>query len=229
VSARLYSDGTRRVNDLAALTAVFTTAFADQPDLADLSAPARRVLATAAALFYERGAADTSVRDLTSACGLTPGALYNHFASKDDLLYRLVQHGHDGMRRRVLAAMADCGDDPDSQFTEFVRAYLTGHLLQPELAQVVRREYLHLSPERYNEVVHLRRSFRRWLTTILEAGHNEGCFDIIGGAEAIAGQAVMVLDLCSRTSEWFQREGSIPVPTLTERYVIAARRLVGAR
>src|SRR3954452_9265339 len=46
-------------------------------------------------LFDERGYTGTSVRDLAERCGLTPGALYNHYASKDDLLFAIVDRVHD--------------------------------------------------------------------------------------------------------------------------------------
>ena len=50
-----------------------------------------RIAEAAIELFYSQGATATSVRDITSACGLTPGALYNHFSSKEQLLYVLIR------------------------------------------------------------------------------------------------------------------------------------------
>lgn len=228
MNARLYPAEDGAVNDLDQVVTTFRRAFADQPDLAGYTEAALRVLATAAALFYRRGAVATSVRDVTGACGLTPGAMYNHFPSKDDLLDAIVTHGHDSMRRRLDAALADCPDVPADQLAAFVRAYVIGHLVQPELAQVVRREYLHLSRERYDKVVAVRRGVRRRLSAILQAGAASGRFDIVGGPEAVTAQAVMLLDMCSRTSEWFDRRGKVGIDTLAERYVIAARRIVGA-
>lgn len=227
VNVCLYPAGGRPVNDLARLVTRFRVAFADQPDLAGYTDAALRVLATAAALFYQRGAVATSVRDVTGACGLTPGAMYNHFPSKDDLLDAIVTHGHESMRRRLDAALADCPDVPADQLAAFVRAYVIGHLVQPELAQVVRREYLHLSRERYEKVVAVRRGVRRRLSAILQAGAADGRFDIVGGRDAVTAQAVMLLDMCSRTSEWFDRGGKLGIDTLAERYVVVARRIVG--
>src|SRR5262245_55098829 len=43
----------------------------------------RRIADAAIELFYRNGATATSVRDITAACGLSPGALYNHFSSKE--------------------------------------------------------------------------------------------------------------------------------------------------
>src|SRR3954451_15678129 len=54
----------------------------------------QRLAAAAVELFYRQGALATSVRQITEACGLTPGALYNHFESKDQLLYVVVRDIH---------------------------------------------------------------------------------------------------------------------------------------
>ena len=207
---------------------IFLADFEAQPDLAGLSPAARRVLATAAALFYERGAVDTSVRDLTRACGLTPGALYNHFSSKDDLLYALVRHGHHRMRSRIDRALAGADTDPASAFSAFVRAYMVGHVEHPQLAQLVRREYLHLSTERYHEIVEARRAQRTQLAELLAAGQRAGVFALIGGADGAVASALMVLDMCSRTSDWFDPSRESDPSRITERYVAAARRLVAA-
>jgi len=44
-----------------------------------------RIEAAALALFAEKGVDGTSTRDIAKAVGVTEGALYRHFASKDDL------------------------------------------------------------------------------------------------------------------------------------------------
>ncbi|MGH8861979.1 MAG: TetR/AcrR family transcriptional regulator [Jatrophihabitantaceae bacterium] len=204
--------------------AIFSRAFAGQPDLVELSPAARRVLAGSAALFFERGAADTSVRDLTRACGLSPGALYNHFPSKDELLFTLVRHGHERMLRRIGAAVEPVADRPTEAYAAFVHGYVLGHVEQPELAQVVRREYLHLSPQRYQQIVEVRRSVRRLLTRLVQAGADAGEFSLIGDPVATS---LMVLDMCSRTSDWFHRAGESDASGIAQRYVEAAMRLAG--
>jgi TetR/AcrR family transcriptional regulator, cholesterol catabolism regulator len=227
VNARLYRAAAAGVNERDRVAAIFLASFEGQPDLAGLTPAARRVLATAAALFYEKGAIDTSVRDLTKACGLSPGALYNHFASKDDLLYTLVKHGHTRMQTRIDNALAEAADDPESVFRAFVTAYLIGHVRSPEMAQTARREYLHLSPARYAEIVDLRRAVRNQLSGVLADGQRAGVFDLIGGTTGAVGAALMVLDMCSRTSDWFDRTRESDPRGIVERYVAAALRLVG--
>src|SRR5690242_3726826 len=203
---------------------VFHAAFAHQPDLESLSPAALRVLATSAALFFERGAANTSVRELTKACGLSPGALYNHFPSRDELLFTIVRHGHDRMRRRIETALQCAGAGAVDRFSAYVGAYVAGHVDQPELAQLVRHEYLHLSPAHYAEIVAVRRAMRRILTGLIRDGAADGAFDLIGDA---IGQTLMILDMCSRTSDWFDRSRETDPREISGRYVRAALRLVG--
>lgn len=52
-------------------------------DDGDLSPAARRIM-EADDVVFGQGATATTVREITSACEPTPGALYNHFCSKDN-------------------------------------------------------------------------------------------------------------------------------------------------
>jgi AcrR family transcriptional regulator len=49
----------------------------------------QRLLAEATRLFAERGFESTSVQEIVSAAGVTKGAMYHYFDSKDDLLYEI--------------------------------------------------------------------------------------------------------------------------------------------
>ncbi len=84
----------------------------------------RRLAGAAVELFYRQGALATSVRQITEACGLSPGALYNHFESKEQLLYVLVRDIHLRQERVLAAAQADAGGDPVAELTAIVRSYV---------------------------------------------------------------------------------------------------------
>ena len=51
-----------------------------------------RIFEAALDLFSEKGFSATSVREITGRAGVTPGSLYNHFASKNDLLRAVYDH-----------------------------------------------------------------------------------------------------------------------------------------
>src|SRR3990170_8458369 len=50
-----------------------------------------RIKQAATELFFEHGFEATSVRMIADACGITAGALYNHFSTKEALLFDIVQ------------------------------------------------------------------------------------------------------------------------------------------
>ncbi len=210
----------------ADLVARFDHVFISEPELAGLSEAARRVLSIAAALYFERGSASTSMRDLARACGLTPGALYNHFDSRDDLLYVLVRTGHTRAQRDLVAALGNGEDTPTNQLRSFIVAYTELHLRFPAFSQLIHREYVHLSPARKAEIVEQRRQLRDLLVLQLRRGADDGSFDLVGGSGAAVGTATMLFDMCSRTSEWFNPRRSSS--RLSARYAAAALRLVGA-
>jgi AcrR family transcriptional regulator len=206
----------------------FMADFESYPDIAEMSYAARRILAAAADLFYRSGAAATSVRDLTRACGLTPGALYNHFASRDELLYVLVRSGYVQTEQVLDAALSQLDtDDPEERLSTYVRSFTTLHLRFPAIAQLAYREYVHLTGPHLQDVLDHRHRMREMLIDILRTGEQQGSFQLIDGLSA-AGQATMVFDICGRTSEWFSPAHAAP-EGLAERYVVAALRLVGAK
>ncbi len=211
----------------SALTLRFATFFDQDEDLRLLTPAARRVLAVAAALFFRSGALTVSVRQLTKACGLSPGALYNHFQSRDDLLFVLVHNGHVRTERKLARALDGVDGDPRQGLDRFVRAYVEVHVSFPEYAQLVHREYVHLDDPRRAEIVEIRRRMRDRLVTIVRDGEEHGAFHLLGGRDAAVSHATMILDMCGRTSEWFNPAQHSP--ELADRYVAAALRVVGAR
>ena len=64
----------------------------------------------AARLFRLRGHAGTNIDDIMLAAGLTRGAFYAHFTSKDDLFAEIVRMGH-GLLPRLRAGPADAALD----------------------------------------------------------------------------------------------------------------------
>src|SRR5579875_857084 len=192
---------------------------------AALSPAARRIMAAADDLFYRQGAAATTVREITAACGLTPGALYNHFTSKDELLFRLV------MRRHLLIAAAP--DDPRSQLEAAVGVYARVHLRPSgrKGSRVANREFRALSGSRLAQVVAVRRSLRDRLVGILEDGVACGVFSVCGGSDrpSLVIAASTILDMCVYAAEWVREDGCFTQEALESRFVAMALRLVGAR
>ncbi|AOO84481.1 hypothetical protein BHK69_14705 [Bosea vaviloviae] len=70
-----------------------------------------RVIDTAAKLFRERGIDGIGLADLMKAAGLTHGAFYRQFKSKDDLVVQAVKRAYDDMSADLARRIA-ASDDP---------------------------------------------------------------------------------------------------------------------
>jgi len=63
-----------------------------------------KILARSLELFGKQGFHETSVRDIAKAVGIQPGALYNHFKGKDEILQALLG---DLMESAIVTIFAD--------------------------------------------------------------------------------------------------------------------------
>ncbi len=90
-------------------------------------APSDTITQAAFDLFARQGFNITTVRDIMHACGLTQGALYNHFSSKDQLLATIIIQTQSELEHELDAAVAAAGDDPVAQFYAYVRCYALRH------------------------------------------------------------------------------------------------------
>jgi AcrR family transcriptional regulator len=106
----------------------------------------RRVLDAAAEVFAARGIASSSVSDIAAAAGLTKGAVYSNFDSKDELVLALME---EHVLRRLHNAMAafdaaeDVGlavHDLGASLVEAIHSDLTWQHLLFEYCGLARRD-----------------------------------------------------------------------------------------
>jgi AcrR family transcriptional regulator len=128
----------------------------------------RNILDATAALLRNRGFHGTSIRDIATAAGLTPGAIYSHFASKTALLLTIYQEGIEVITARVDAAIA-AGANPRQRLIAACAAHLEVLLDQSDYAQVLIRVLPQDVPEVARELTALRDSYEQRFTRLVEA------------------------------------------------------------
>jgi AcrR family transcriptional regulator len=84
----------------------------------------QRLLAEAQQLFRERGYAATSLEQIAEAAEVTKGAIYGHFASKEDLLLSAIEAGRDTTPDYV-TMLNDQSRPLPERLAEFSRAVAT--------------------------------------------------------------------------------------------------------
>ena len=66
-----------------------------------------RIETAALQLFVDKGVAETSIRDIAAAVGFSDGALYRHYASKDDLVWDLFRGSFESYAKTLAALAAE--------------------------------------------------------------------------------------------------------------------------
>src|SRR2546425_2614928 len=69
-----------------------------------------RVFEIAAEVFHRKGYDNTSMSDIASAAGLTKAGLYHHIASKESLLYTVLDYGLDLTEAYVIKPLENISD-----------------------------------------------------------------------------------------------------------------------
>src|SRR5581483_8313276 len=138
----------------------------------DRSTP-ERVLDTAAALFWEKGYAGTTTREIAAAVGIQQASLYYHVASKEDLLYQLCVSSMDQLLADVQSAVDRCSDALD-RLRALIRAHL-GTLLKDQVRHVTMLAELRaLSKRHHAEVLALRKKYADLVRTVLQDAQTAG-------------------------------------------------------
>ena len=106
------------------------------PSKAEQADATRTALGAAARqLFTERGYAATSTTEIVERAGVTRGALYHHFAAKEDLFRAVFEQLEDEVTKHV-AEEALTSSDPLEQLRRGTRAYLDA-CIDPAVQRVV--------------------------------------------------------------------------------------------
>ena len=134
-----------------------------------------RLLETASRLFAERGFAPTSVQEIVEAAGVTKGAMYHYYSSKDDLLQEIysrllalqsarleeIASGPGPAAERLARAAADVVVTTLSHLDDAMVSWRSMHMLPPERLAQVRAE---------------RRRYHERFRGLIEEGQAEGRF-----------------------------------------------------
>ena len=166
------------------------------------AAPAARRLMTAAVeAFAARGYHGTSTRDIADRAGLSPAGVYVHFASKEELFYRITLVGHQQTLRSALEAEAASG--PDAGAAERLRAVVAAQTAfearHHTTARVIEYDLPCLSPGHFTEVNALRRRITAVVRGVLADGVKTGEFDV----PDVDGTALALLSMITDVARWF--------------------------
>ncbi|MHB8437928.1 MAG: TetR family transcriptional regulator [Acidimicrobiales bacterium] len=181
------------------------------------------MLLAALTRFGERGYHAVPVRDIARGAGVRASSMYEHRASKEDLLVDLMMVGHEEHRDLLDGARRESGGNPRHQMTAIVRAHVRFHATYPLLARVCNRELGSLSPARLDQVLAVRNRTVQIIGDAIDGGVRQGVFrvpDVYLAAAAIGAMGI-------RVAEWYTPASGFGVEEVADSYALFALRLLG--
>lgn len=164
-----------------------------------------RLLGAATRLFAERGYEGTSVQEIVATAGVTKGAMYHYFGSKDDLLYEVyarvlrMQTEHlveiagrdEPVAERVHTAAADVIVTSIDNLDDSVIFFRSMHQLEETKRRTVRAE---------------RRKYHELFRGMIEQGQEEGVFRSDVPADLVVDY---YFGSVHHLSTWYRKDGPL--------------------
>lgn len=172
-----------------------------------------RILEAATALFYEKGYHATTMREIAGVVGIKAGSLYNHFASKQEILHRIAATTMEELLAGGREAVATAGE-PRERLRAFVRSHVVYHAERRYQARVADEQLHALDRDRRAAVIAIRDPYEQLLKDILGAGRKEHGWSV----PDVAVIAFAISTMCTSVDIWYREHGRLSAEDIAALY-----------
>jgi AcrR family transcriptional regulator len=176
----------------------------------------REIDEAASELFHAHGYAATSVRDIARALDIQGASLYAHVASKEDVLWSIVDGAATAFEAKADEAVAETAtSDPVERLAALVEAHVDVVTTDPERASVFVTEWRHLSIDRRAAIAQRRDAYEARFRAVIEDGAAVGAFRATDSALA----ATFILTALNGIATWYRPDGRLSADRIADHYV----------
>lgn len=161
-------------------------------------------------LFWEKGFAATTTRELAQSLGMQKASLYYHINSKEDLLYDICVESLGNIHDAVIQALTD-ESDPLARLRAMIQAHVVSMLEDREKHATMLTELKALSPTRRDEVVRLRDEYESLVRGVISDGQDAGVLWRGASAKELE---LALLNLLNWTIFWYRSDGELSSESL---------------
>jgi len=165
---------------------------------------AAEIYQEAARIFHEKGYEATSVSDIADAVRMTKAGLYYYIESKEDLLFRIINHGLDWLEREVIEPGREIGD-PEERLRWLIQHHGQGLCQGSRVIPRLTEEVSSLSPKHQKHIIGRKRRYLEFVRETLEELKSEGKLRPIDTTVAAFALFGMLLWL----PRWYQPDGRL--------------------
>ena len=163
-------------------------------------------------LFGEKGYAVTSVQEITTGAGVTKGAFYHHFESKEDLL-RLIHDEFIDYQLAILRMSLDAEEPPDVRLRELLKSLLASTTKYIANVTVFYQERRHLTGAQYKAMKRKRDEFDRLFLEVIQRGVDERVFRADLDPRIVG---LGILGMCAYVYQWYRPGGRLSAEQIAE-------------
>ena len=171
-----------------------------------------RLLDIAAALFWSKGYAATTTREIAAVLGIRKASLYHHVRHKEDLLYDICVASLEHIGQAVRSAVSSV-DDPLERVRVLIAAHVRAMLVHQDMHSTMLTELRALTAPRRAEIVRLRDGYEQLVRETLAAAQQAGLLRADVPAKYLC---LSLLDQLNWAIFWFKREGELSAETLAD-------------
>lgn len=139
----------------------------------------QRILNQSMRLFLERGYHGTSIDDITQAAGLTKGALYWHFKSKEALLEKIIEKYERNFLDGLIHAVREVKGGALEKFEKYIRFNSAFAYYNRELCvsfETLAAELVGAHHRIEPEFKRIYKKYQKFLSDLMMQGKKEGIF-----------------------------------------------------
>lgn len=162
----------------------------------------KQIESAASVLFRERGYPGTSVRDIARTVEIQGGSLYAHVASKEDLLWSIVERAANRFDA-ALDGAENPGNSAATRLRDLARAHVSVVTEDLGNAASFLHEWRFLSATRRDDVLERRREYERRFRRVIEDGIASGEFRDVDAKLA----TTWLLSSLNGIAGWYRPDG----------------------
>ncbi|HZM78279.1 MAG TPA: TetR/AcrR family transcriptional regulator [Candidatus Limnocylindrales bacterium] len=162
-----------------------------------------KILEAALDLFAEKGYDATGVQEIVATAGVTKGALYHHFAAKEDILFEI--YGSVFTRQLAeLDAILELQKDPVWTLRAVIESIVVSTAASAKAAAVFSREVSRLDQVRYKELQSDWRRYQDSVRALIRSAQADGIFATAASPEIISWA---IFGVTTSLHTWYRPDG----------------------
>ncbi|MGP4014661.1 TetR/AcrR family transcriptional regulator [Saccharopolyspora sp. 5N708] len=181
-----------------------------------------KIMERASELFYERGYAATSIRDIAEAVGISSSTMYHHFTNKQEVLHAIIANFMADFVAATVPVLRDQGRTPTERIREVVALHLKiSDERRPELLIGNPIRYA-LNPRQQRDGIAAQTQYHDAVRAVIEEGLATGEFEVAD----VDLTTMAILDMLNGVREWFRHSGRLTLDEITDHYTTTVLKIL---